>query len=140
MCPPPLISCIRPCMYILYAISGIYAHTCTKVPMVLVGNKCDLEDERVVGRDQGQNLSRQWGNWYVFYVCFLLLVPCHTYVQTLYFFLYWQVKCLIKMKLDQTSTLYKSCAACSVVMTWYVFVLTTFTHCACVYRTRAHPA
>ncbi len=33
--------------------------------MVLVGNKCDLEDERVVGRDQGQNLARQWGNWYV---------------------------------------------------------------------------
>ena len=32
------------------------------VPMVLVGNKCDLEDERVVGRDQGQNLARQWGN------------------------------------------------------------------------------
>ena len=30
------------------------------VPMVLVGNKCDLEDERVVGKDQGQNLSRQW--------------------------------------------------------------------------------
>ncbi len=30
--------------------------------MVLVGNKCDLEDERVVGRDQGQNLARQWGN------------------------------------------------------------------------------
>ena len=22
------------------------------VPMVLVGNKCDLEDERVVGKDQ----------------------------------------------------------------------------------------
>ena len=39
--------------------------------MVLVGNKCDLEDERVVGRDQGQNLGRQWGNW-----CVLkLLVP-----------------------------------------------------------------
>lgn len=35
-----------------------------QVPMVLVGNKCDLEDERVVGRDQGQNLARQWGNWY----------------------------------------------------------------------------
>ena len=34
--------------------------------MVLVGNKCDLEDERVVGRDQGQNLARQWGNWYVY--------------------------------------------------------------------------
>lgn len=29
------------------------------VPMVLVGNKCDLEDERVVGKDQGQQLARQ---------------------------------------------------------------------------------
>jgi GTPase SAR1 family protein len=37
--------------------------------MVLVGNKCDLEDERVVGRDQGQNLSRQWGNWLVSFSC-----------------------------------------------------------------------
>ena len=33
--------------------------------MVLVGNKCDLEDERVVGKDQGQMLARQWSNWYV---------------------------------------------------------------------------
>jgi small GTP-binding protein len=32
------------------------------VPMVLVGNKCDLEDERVVGKDQGLNLARQWNN------------------------------------------------------------------------------
>ena len=30
------------------------------VPMILVGNKCDLEDERVVGKDQGQNLARTW--------------------------------------------------------------------------------
>ena len=30
------------------------------MPTVLVGNKCDLEDERVVGKDQGQNLARQW--------------------------------------------------------------------------------
>jgi len=28
------------------------------VPMILVGNKCDLEDERVVGKDQGMNLAR----------------------------------------------------------------------------------
>lgn len=28
--------------------------------MVLVGNKCDLEEERVVGKDQGINLSRQF--------------------------------------------------------------------------------
>jgi len=31
------------------------------VPMVLVGNKCDLEDERVVGKDQGSNLAHQFG-------------------------------------------------------------------------------
>ena len=30
------------------------------VPMVLVGNKCDLEDERVVSKDQGQALARQF--------------------------------------------------------------------------------
>jgi len=30
------------------------------VPMILVGNKCDLEDERVVGKDQGQNLARNF--------------------------------------------------------------------------------
>uniref|UniRef100_A0A8C5Y5F1 RAP1A, member of RAS oncogene family n=1 Tax=Microcebus murinus TaxID=30608 RepID=A0A8C5Y5F1_MICMU len=32
------------------------------VPMILLGNKCDLEDERVVGKEQGQNLARQWCN------------------------------------------------------------------------------
>ncbi|XP_059785531.1 ras-related protein Rap-1b-like [Balaenoptera ricei] len=31
-------------------------------PMIPVGNKCDLEDERVVGKEQGQNLARQWNN------------------------------------------------------------------------------
>jgi len=35
---------------------------CDDVPMVLVGNKCDLEDERVVGKDQGLSLARQFGN------------------------------------------------------------------------------
>ena len=29
--------------------------------MVLVGNKCDLEDERVVSKDQGFQLAQQWG-------------------------------------------------------------------------------
>lgn len=28
------------------------------VPLILVGNKCDLEDERVVGKDQGQSLAK----------------------------------------------------------------------------------
>ncbi|TPX30866.1 hypothetical protein SmJEL517_g05673 [Synchytrium microbalum] len=32
-----------------------------KVPMVLVGNKCDLEDDRVVTKDQGHGLAGQWG-------------------------------------------------------------------------------
>ncbi|KAI9019478.1 ras related protein 1b [Phycomyces nitens] len=31
------------------------------VPMVLVGNKCDLEDDRMVSREQGMRLSQQWG-------------------------------------------------------------------------------
>ncbi|KAL0832317.1 hypothetical protein ABMA28_001753 [Loxostege sticticalis] len=30
------------------------------VPMVLVGNKCDLEAERVVGKEQGGNLARHF--------------------------------------------------------------------------------
>ena len=32
----------------------------SQVPMILVGNKCDLEDERVVGKEQAQNTSRSW--------------------------------------------------------------------------------
>ena len=28
--------------------------------MILVGNKCDLEDERVVGKDQGHNLAKNF--------------------------------------------------------------------------------
>ncbi|KAI8984610.1 small GTPase superfamily [Mycotypha africana] len=31
------------------------------VPMVLVGNKCDLESERMVSREKGMSLSQQWG-------------------------------------------------------------------------------
>ena len=30
------------------------------IPIVLVGNKCDLEDERAVGKEQGQKLAREW--------------------------------------------------------------------------------
>ena len=30
------------------------------VPMVLAGNKCDLEDERTVGKDQGGTLAKQF--------------------------------------------------------------------------------
>ncbi|XP_035501007.2 ras-related protein Rap-1A-like isoform X1 [Scophthalmus maximus] len=32
------------------------------VPMILVGNKCDLDEERVVGKEQGQNLTCHWNN------------------------------------------------------------------------------
>lgn len=32
------------------------------VPMCLVGNKCDLEDERAVGKEQGQQLARDFNS------------------------------------------------------------------------------
>ncbi len=31
------------------------------IPLVLVGNKSDLEDERVVGKHQGESLARSFG-------------------------------------------------------------------------------
>ena len=30
--------------------------------MILVGNKCDLEDERVVGKDQGVNMAKSFNS------------------------------------------------------------------------------
>ncbi len=30
------------------------------VPLVVVGNKCDLESERAVAKEQGHTLARQW--------------------------------------------------------------------------------
>jgi len=30
------------------------------VPMILVGNKCDLEDERKVTKEQGEQLASSW--------------------------------------------------------------------------------
>lgn len=30
------------------------------VPTILVGNKCDLEEQRVITTDQGEDLARQW--------------------------------------------------------------------------------
>uniref|UniRef100_A0AAV2IX31 Ras-related protein Rap-1b n=1 Tax=Knipowitschia caucasica TaxID=637954 RepID=A0AAV2IX31_KNICA len=32
------------------------------VPMILVGNKCDLEEERVVAKESGLGLARQWNS------------------------------------------------------------------------------
>jgi len=32
-----------------------------EVPMVLVGNKCDLQDQRVITVDQGEDLARRFG-------------------------------------------------------------------------------
>lgn len=33
-----------------------------QVPMILVGNKCDLEVERVVAKESGIGLARQWNS------------------------------------------------------------------------------
>jgi small GTP-binding protein len=32
-----------------------------KVPMVLAGNKCDLENDRAVAKTEGQSLAAEWG-------------------------------------------------------------------------------
>jgi small GTP-binding protein len=32
----------------------------TSVPMVLVGNKCDLADQRVITTEQGQEMAKKW--------------------------------------------------------------------------------
>ncbi|KAI1320388.1 Ras- protein Rap-1b [Mortierella claussenii] len=34
---------------------------CSRVPIVLVGNKCDLESDRKVARERGDSLSERWG-------------------------------------------------------------------------------
>merc|ERR1711862_455807 len=34
---------------------------CDNVPMVLVGNKCDLQDQRVITNEQGESLARKFG-------------------------------------------------------------------------------
>lgn len=30
------------------------------VPMVLTGNKCDLEDDRIVEKEQGESKAKEW--------------------------------------------------------------------------------
>jgi GTPase KRas protein len=32
-----------------------------RVPLILVGNKCDLENERQVSNEEGKELAKQWG-------------------------------------------------------------------------------
>uniref|UniRef100_A0A452UF04 Ras-related protein Rap-1b-like n=1 Tax=Ursus maritimus TaxID=29073 RepID=A0A452UF04_URSMA len=32
------------------------------VAAILAGNKCDVEDERFIGKERGQNPARQWNN------------------------------------------------------------------------------
>jgi len=34
---------------------------CDSIPFVLVGNKCDLEDERKISREEGQQLANELG-------------------------------------------------------------------------------
>lgn len=48
------------------AVSGFYEHILRvkdleELPFILVGNKCDLDNERVVSREEGEKLSKQLG-------------------------------------------------------------------------------
>lgn len=58
-----------------------------QVPLVLVGNKSDLEDERVVSADQGATLAKTWGN-----VAFLeTSAKKHTHVNDIFYDLVRQI-------------------------------------------------
>ena len=48
--------------FLINILLFLYHQDTEDVPMVLVGNKCDLEEERVVGKDQGLNLAKQFNN------------------------------------------------------------------------------
>eukprot|EP01084_Bolivina_argentea_P230644 389105_1 len=36
-------------------------------PMILIGNKCDLENERQVAKSEGESLAREWGAYSAFF-------------------------------------------------------------------------
>lgn len=59
-----MVACVKSSLFYFYDIKSqtFFSCVCPQVPMILVGNKCDLEDERVVGKEQGQNLARQWNH------------------------------------------------------------------------------
>ena len=58
------------------------------VPIILVGNKCDLEDEREVGRDQGAFLARSWNTF---------LVVCLFSPYTFLLLTFWETRSLISL-------------------------------------------
>ena len=49
-----------PCMHAEPLLRSTAA-CCTQVPMVVVGNKCDLETERQVSQDEGKELAASYG-------------------------------------------------------------------------------
>lgn len=56
------VHCTRLCLaqfFFISILNGDLQDT-DDVPMVLVGNKCDLEDERVVGKELGKSLANQF--------------------------------------------------------------------------------
>ena len=65
-CIPHLVTLLTDVASLIKVIKNFNINYCLQdtddVPMVLVGNKCDLEEERVVGKDQGLNLARQFSN------------------------------------------------------------------------------
>ena len=46
-------------------VRQIDLHANQNVEKILVGNKCDLEDERVVGKEVGQTLARNWNSTFL---------------------------------------------------------------------------
>lgn len=53
--------CFFPCMYVCFRSTQIKTYSWDNTQVILVGNKCDMEEERIVSVDNGKLLADQLG-------------------------------------------------------------------------------
>lgn len=57
-----IVHCIPCVVYILYSrVTQIKTYSWDNAQVILVGNKCDMEDERVISFERGKQLADQLG-------------------------------------------------------------------------------